>query len=163
QERNFTPDKLATLLQQSDQRVEGYRKDLDGQDTQEEAGTPGGAVAEQLPAKIEALQPRQLLSSGFQAQLEARGATPLSPTAPASRAMQLGKGRGPEVCDNAQTAVDSKHKRMIANDGPNDPGDRDWLSPLALQAPAVLGCAFDAVADVGYDHGEEVTTCLEAG
>ena len=42
-ERHFTPDKLKRLLQQIDQRVEGYLKELDGQDNQEEAGTPGGA------------------------------------------------------------------------------------------------------------------------
>ena len=64
---------------------------------------------------------------------------------------------------NGQTAVDSKHKLIIANDVTNDPGDRDWLSPMALQAKAVLGCPFDAVANVGYYHGEEVKTCLEAG
>src|SRR5215208_4388093 len=34
---------------------------------------------------------------------------------------------------------------------------------MALQAKEVLGCPFDAVADVGYYHGEEVKTCLEAG
>lgn len=77
--------------------------------------------------------------------------------------MKLGKGRGTEVCYNVQTAVDSKHKRIIANDVTNDTGDRDWLSPMALQAKAILGGMFDAVADVGYDHGEEVKTCLEAG
>ena len=77
--------------------------------------------------------------------------------------MKLGQGRGTEVCDNVQTAVDSKHKLIIANDGAHEPGDRDWLSPMALQAKAVLGCPFDAVADVGYYHGEEVKTCLEAG
>jgi transposase len=60
-ERNFTPDKLTQLLQQIDQRVEDYLKDLDGQDNQDEAGTPGGAVAENLQAKIEALQQRKLL------------------------------------------------------------------------------------------------------
>jgi transposase len=77
--------------------------------------------------------------------------------------MKLGKGRGTEVCYNVQTAVDSKHKLIIANDVTNDPGDRDWLSPMALQAKAVLGWPFDAVADVGYYHGEEVKTCLAAG
>jgi transposase len=77
--------------------------------------------------------------------------------------MQLGKGCGTEVCYNVQMAVDSKHKLIIANDVTNDPSDRDWLSPMALQAKEVLGCPFDAVADVGYYHGEEVKTCLEAG
>ena len=77
--------------------------------------------------------------------------------------MKHGKGRGTEVCYTAQTAVDSKHQLLIANDVTNDLGDRDWLSPMALQAQEVLGCPFDAVADVGYYHGEEVKTCLEAG
>ena len=124
---------------------------------------PGGAAAENLQAKIEALQQRKLLYEGFQAQLEVSGEAQLSLTDPESRAMKLGQGRGTEVCDNVQTAVDSKHKLIIANDGAHEPGDRDWLSPMALQAKDVLGCTFDAVADVGYYHGEEVKTCLEAG
>jgi Transposase DDE domain len=77
--------------------------------------------------------------------------------------MQLGKGRGTEVCSNVPAAVDSQHKLMTANDVTNAPGDRDWLSPMAPQAKAVLGCTVDAVADVGYYQGEEVKTCLEAG
>lgn len=77
--------------------------------------------------------------------------------------MKLGKGHGTEVCDNVQTAVDSKHKLILANDVTNDIGDRDGLSPMALQAKEILGSTFDAVADVGYYHGEQVKTCLEAG
>ena len=33
--------------------------------------------------------------------------------------MKLGKGRGTEVCYNVQTAVDSQHKLIIANDVTN--------------------------------------------
>ena len=62
-----------------------------------------------------------------------------------------------------ETAVARKHKLLVANDVTYDPGDRDWLRPMALQAKVVLGCPFDAVAEVGYYHGEEVKTCLEAG
>jgi len=162
-ERNCTRDKLKPLLQQIDQRVEGYLQELDGQDHQDDAGTPGGAIAENVQAKIEARQQRKLLSAGLQVQLEGSGAPHLSRTAPESRAMKLGKGRGTEVCDNVQTAVDSQHKLIIANDVTNDTGDRDWLSAMALQAKAVLGGTVDTVADVGYDHGEEVKACLEAG
>src|SRR5262245_40705948 len=85
-ERTFTSDKLKNLLQQIDQCVEGYLKDLEGQDNDDDAGTPGGAVVANLQAKIE-----------------------------------------------------------------------------TLQAKEVLGCTFDAVADVGSYHGEEVQTCLAAG
>jgi transposase len=58
--RHCTPAKLTHLLQQIDQRIEGDRQALDGQDTQEEAGTPGGAVADDGQAKMEALQHRKL-------------------------------------------------------------------------------------------------------
>ena len=77
--------------------------------------------------------------------------------------MQLGKGRGIAVCDNVQTAVDSKPTLLVANDVTHATSDRDCLSPLALQAKAILGGPCAAVADVGYDHGEEGTTCLAAG
>jgi hypothetical protein len=77
--------------------------------------------------------------------------------------MQLGKGRGTEVCDNVQTAVASQPPRIIANDVPNAPGDRAGLSPMALQAKEVLGCTCDAGAAMGDDHGAEGQTCLEAG
>jgi hypothetical protein len=162
-ERTFTRDKLTKLLAQIDQRIEGYLKDLDGQDTQEDAGTPGGAVADHVQAKIEALQHRKLRYADLQAQLEASGETQLSLTAPESRAMKLGKGHGTEVCSNVPTAVDSTHTLIVANDGTNDTGDRDGLSPMALQAKDILGGPCDAVADVGSYHGEEVKTCLDAG
>lgn len=99
----------------------------------------------------------------FQEQLLASGQEQLSLTDPDSRAMKLGKGRGTEVCYNVQLAVDSKHKLVIANDVTNDPGDRDWLSPMALQAKVVLEHPFEVVADMGYYHGDEVKACLEAG
>jgi transposase len=162
-ERNFTQDKLTKLIAQIDERVEAYLKELDRSDEQDDRGTVGGAQAEALAAKIEALQPRKLLYEGFQAQLLARHQEQLSLTDPESRAMKRGKGRGTEVCYNVQTAVDAKHKLMVACEVTNDPGDRDWLSPMALQAKEVLDCHFDAVADVGYDHGHEVKACLEAG
>jgi len=89
-ERNFTSDKLTHLLQQIDQRVEGYLKALDGQDSEADAGPPGGAVVDNVQAKLEALQHRKLLYAALQAQLEASGETQLSLTEPESRAMKLG-------------------------------------------------------------------------
>ena len=162
-ERNFTQDKLTKLLAQIDDRVEAYLKELDHSDQQDDQGTVGGAQAEALAAKIEALQQRKLLYEGFQAQLLSSHQEQLSLTDPESRAMKRGKGRGTEVCYNVQTAVDAKHKLIVACEVTNDPGDRDWLSPMALQAKEVLDCGFDAVADTGYYHGHEVKACLEAG
>lgn len=162
-ERNFTPDKLTKLLAQIDERVTAYLKELERSDDQDNRGPVGGAHAEALAAKIAALKQRKLLYEGFQTQLRSSGQAQLSLTDPESRAMKRGKGRGTEVCYNVQTAVDAKHKLIVACEVTNDPGDRDWLSPMALQAKEVLDCPFDAVADVGYYHGHEVKVCLEAG
>jgi hypothetical protein len=95
--------------------------------------------------------------------LERSGHDQLSLTDPDSRSMQGGQGSGTAVCYNVQTAVDAKHKLIVACDVANDPTDRNWLSPLALEAKAVLGGPFKAVADVGYYHGHEVKPCLQAG
>jgi transposase len=162
-ERNFTQDKLKKLIGQIDERVAAYLDALDHSDDQEGRGTGGGAQAEALAAKIEALKQRKLLYEGFQAQLLWCGQEQLSLTDPDRRAMKRGKGRGTAICYNVQTAVDAKHKLIVACEATNDPGDRDWLSPMALQAQEVLACRFDAVADVGYYHGYEVRACLEAG
>lgn len=95
--------------------------------------------------------------------MEGSGQGQLSLTDPDSRSMKGGAGGGPAGCDNVQTAVDAQHTRLVAGDVTNDPTDRDWLSPMAVEAKAVLGGPCDAVADVGYDHGQEVQQCLQVG
>jgi len=66
--RHFPPDQLTQLLAQIDQRLEGYLEDLDAQARPDDAGPPGGAVADQVQAQIEALQQRKLLYTELQAQ-----------------------------------------------------------------------------------------------
>jgi transposase len=58
-ERHCTQDKLTPLLPQIDQRLEGALQELDGPDHQDEAGTPGGAVADHGQAQLEARQHRK--------------------------------------------------------------------------------------------------------
>ena len=77
--------------------------------------------------------------------------------------MQRGQGGGMAVCDNGQTVVASTPTRMVAHDVPNDPSARAGLSPVAWQATDILGGPCDAVAAVGYSHGEAGKTCLAAG
>jgi len=60
-ERNCTQDKLTKRIAQIDERVEAYLKELARRGEQDDRGTVGGAQAEALAAKIEALQQRKLL------------------------------------------------------------------------------------------------------
>jgi transposase len=161
--RHFTKATLEKVIAQIDGRVADYLTELEAADDQDEAGTPGGARAADLQTKIEALRGRRLRYQELQAELERRGHDQLSLTDPDSRSMKGGNGGGTAVCYNVQIAVDATHKLIVACDVAHDPTDRDWLSPLALEAQAVLGGAFDAVADVGYYHGHEVKQCLQAG
>jgi hypothetical protein len=62
-----------------------------------------------------------------------------------------------------QTAVDAKHKLLLACEVTNETSERDWLSPLALQAQAVLESPCEVVAAMGDDHGDAVQACLAAG
>jgi hypothetical protein len=73
-----------------------------------------------------------------------------------------GKGtalRSATTCSRPWTV----NQRMVANDVPNAPGDRDGLRPMAWPAKDLLGGPCEAVAAVGDDHGEEGTTGLDAG
>jgi hypothetical protein len=162
-ERNFPQDKLTQLMAQIAERVAASLKALDRSDEHDDRGTVGGTHAAALAAKIEALKPRKLRYEGFQAQMLSSGQDHRSLTDPESRSMQRGKGRGTAVCYNVQTAVDAKPKLIVACEVTNDPGDRAWLSPMALQAQEVLDSPCEAVADVGSYHGHEGKACLEAG
>jgi hypothetical protein len=144
------------VIAQIDARVAGSLTEREAADDQDAAGTPGGARAADLPTKIAALRGRRRRDEDLQAALARRGHDQLSLTDPDRRAMQGGHGGGTAVGDHVQTAVDATHTRIVAGDVTNDPTDRDWLSPLAVEAQQVLGGPFDAVADVGYDHGQDV-------
>ncbi len=159
-DRSYTPARLATLQRDIDRTITRYLRDLERQD-QAEAGTEGPS-ADALREKIAALQQRRTRYEGLRQELAASGETARSLTDPDSRPMMSG-GRI-EVCYHVQTAVDAKHKLLVAADVTNAAGDRDQLSPMAAAAPQALGSATPVVvADQGYHHGTEIQRCLDAG
>jgi transposase len=159
-DRSYTPARLATLQRDIDRTIARYVRELERQDAAE-AGTEGPS-AEALRRKIAALQQRRAGYATLQQELAASGQTTRSLTDPDSRPMMSG-GRI-EVCYNVQTAVDAKHKLIVAEDVTNAAGDRGQLSPMATAAQEVLGGATPVVvADQGYYHGTEIKACLDAG
>jgi len=146
-DKSYTPARLATLQRDIDRTIARYLRKLERQDAAE-AGTAGPS-AEVLQEKIAALQQRQARYAGLQRELAASGETARSLTDSDSRPMMSG-GRI-EVCYNAQTAVDAKHKLIVAEDVTNAAGDRDQLRPMATAAQEALGGATPVVvADQGY-------------
>lgn len=159
-DRSYTPARLAKLQRDIERTIARYLRELERQD-EAEAGTEG-LSAQGLREKIAALQQRRARYQDLQQELAASGETALSLTDADSRPMMSG-GRI-EICYNVQTAVDAKHKLIVAQTVTNAAADRDQLSPLATAAKEMLDApAPVVVADRGYYHGAEIKSCLEAG
>jgi hypothetical protein len=67
------------------------------------------------------------------------------------------------VCYNVQTAVDDKHKLIVAHEVTNAPTDLEQLSAQAIAANEVGATELHVIADRGYYSGPEVQACLDAG
>jgi hypothetical protein len=167
-QRNFTQTKVKKYLHELEQRIEAYLQELDELDQIEAPAVPPQRSAEQLQAKIEQLKTRQSKYQDYLKRMEESGESQLSLTDPDSRSMPKSP-KAPVTYTilaqgNAQTAVDSKHHLIVAQDVTNDVTDRDQLSRMALAAKETLGVdKVKAVADMGYSHGKEMKACLEAG
>ena len=159
-DRHYSAKRLAQLCQTIDATLARYLQQLDGHDQHEPVVATRRAA--ELQARIAALQQRREGYEALQQHLTATGETGCSLTDPDSRPMV--SGLGVEICYNVQTAVDAKHKLIVAETVTNAAADRAQLSPLALAAQAVLQApALVVVADRGYYHGAEIKACLDAG
>jgi transposase len=160
--RNFTQTKVKQYLAEMEARLTAYLQELDQADQTEGAPLPPKASVADLQAKIEHLKTRQVKYRGYLKRMEDRGESQLSLTDPDSRAMP--KSPKAPVAYNVQSVVDSKHHLIVAQAVTHDITDRDQLSRLALEGKQMLAVEqLKAVADMGYSHGQELKTCLEAG
>jgi hypothetical protein len=81
----------------------------------------------------------------------------ISLTDPDSRSMATSGRDSGVVGYNVQTAVDTKHRLLVAHEETNVGNDRAHLSNIACQAKAALGVEkLEAVADRGYFDGEDI-------
>ncbi len=159
-QRNYTPEKLRRALKEIDEKITRYLAELDEQDAQEQTVTL--VAADELRTQIARLRVRQEHYQSVQAQLERSGQPQLSLTDPDSRSMPAGQGT--VVGYNVQTAVDSKHKLIVAHEVTNTVTDQDQLAPMAQQAKQALGVeTLAATTDKGYYDGEQVQQCLAQG
>lgn len=159
-QRNFTHAKLRDLLHAIDAKLEQYLRALDAADAAEAAVPQPTAVA--LREKIQHLRKRKGRYEQLRAALEASGESQMSLTDPDSRAMP----KSPKVAVgyNVQTAVDATHKPVLEQHVTNGVTDVDQPSAMAIAAKETLGVEhLKVVAAMGYDHGEEINACEEAG
>jgi transposase len=167
-QRNVTPASLTQRIARIDARIAEYLVALDAADTAERVAhpprddsprSPGGPS---LREKLEVLRTRRTAYVALQTDLEQTGERQRSLTDPESRLMKV--GQGVHVCYNVQTAVDAKHKLIVAHAVTNEPTDRHQLVPMATAAQTALGVAtLEVLADAGYSTGEQLIACAAAG
>jgi transposase len=150
--RNWTKARLRERIRRIDTSIEEYLELLEASD-REQAPQPT-KIKEKLASLEERMKQYQTLLD----ELESTGDNQVSQTDPDSR-MMVGNGKA-DVGYNVQTAVDSKHKLIVAHDVTNDINDRYLLSPMAVQAKEALGVdTLAVVADKGYVTGTELHRC----
>lgn len=156
-QRNVTPERLVKLIEREKERAARYMAEL------EEADEQGGGgrkelTAEELKEKISRIGEFVKEQEEALAEMEEEGEKQRSLTDPESRMMKTSKGM--DVCYNVQTAVDSKHKLIVAVKVTNHGGDKELLPEMAVEAKKGLGVEeLTVVADGGYFGHEAIKEC----
>src|SRR5205823_4770766 len=103
--RNYSRPMLEEILRATDERIAGYLEQTETADTAEEQG--GREVVDHA-GELKRLKERAAEVQTMLAELDRSGQSQISLTDPESRAMKVRIGT--DICYNAQTAVDEKHK-----------------------------------------------------
>ena len=157
-ERNFNQKKLEELRARADARLAEYLQELDAGDTAE--AHEEKLTRAELEKKIAALREKQEWHEELLAQLEDGEQKQLSTTDEDARKMHAAQGA--VIGYNCQSAVDEKHKLIVAEDVTNDGTDVRQLASVASEAKETLGVEqLQVVADPGYYNNGEVSRCVE--
>ena len=165
----FTRKRLAEQIAKLDQEIEAYGKSLEDNDAAEasEPGKdrldgPGDGGGGDIGAKVAALMAKRSRAQGDLARLEESGETQLSLTDPDARLL-VKSGQG-VAGYNVQTAVDDKHKLIVASEVVNDSSDVGQLHAMAKAAKDALEAeALQVLADEGYYSSLELKACEDDG
>jgi transposase len=157
--RVITPARIAKMNAAIDRKIAEYLASMDEADREEPRAASAPA---DVPAAIEALKAQRERLQRQAEELAERGLKQLVVTEREAKLMRTPHGHA--VAYNAQTAVDAKHKLIVAFDLTNEGNDYWQLYPMAAQAKDAVGAdEVTAVADTGYSNGEHGAFCEQAG
>jgi hypothetical protein len=168
----FTRKRLAEQIARLDLEIEAYGRSIEDNDAaeaneprQDRADGPSagsGGDRGDIGAKVSALMAKRLRAEVDLARLEASGETQMSLTDPDARLL-VKSGQG-VAGYNVQTAVDDKHKLIVASEVVNDSSDVGQLHAMAKAAKDALEAeALQALADEGYYSSVELKACEDDG
>jgi transposase len=159
----YTDDKLTKQLAALEKKINAYQQALSDQDSADDQAGIGSLVEDpQLADKLQRLQEIQTEKKALQQQLTASGQKQLSTVDSDARLMTK---RGHTVAGyNAQIAVDSLHKLVVAEDVTQDGNDTQQLTPMLAKAQEILQSdQLVGYGDGGYYDGNQLKTCEEQG
>jgi transposase len=155
----ITPQRIEKMNAAIDRKIAEYLASMDEADREEPGSAGKGA---DVAAAIEALKAQKDRLQGQAQDLAARGLKQKVMTEPEAKLMRTPHGHA--VAYNAQTAVDARHKLIVAFDLTNEGNDYRQLYPMAAQAKEAVGVdEVTAVADTGYSNGEHGALCEQDG
>ncbi len=162
-DRNFTRAKMQRRMEQIEESVERYLRQLDSADRQEPSLARATRTV-RLKDKIATLKEEMRRLGKLEARMLATPDQQISLSDPDARSMATsGRGSG-MVGYNVQAAVDTRHHLIVAHEVTNVGTDRSQLSAMAKQTKAALKAdTLDVVADRGYFNSAEILACDEAG
>jgi transposase len=159
-DQNFTQAKVRRRMQETEQSIAQYLKDLEAADLRSPPqSTPHQVrLKERIALFTEQMQALQAIEAKVQASPDKQ----VSQSDPDARSMRH-RGGG-IVGYNVQAAVDTKHHLIVAHELTNVGHDRSALAMMAGQAKDALQVnELTVVADKGYYSGEQIKDCMDAG
>jgi hypothetical protein len=130
-DRNYTEGKLKERIRWLEKKTEEYLAEVEVADRGEaEAGQEKSV--EEIRSIVKELEERKEQYQGYTEELKESGESQKSLTDGDSRLM-LANGKM-DVCYNVQTAVDGKHKLIVAFEVTNNGNDKNYLMPVAVEA-----------------------------
>lgn len=159
----YTEDKLNKQLAALEKKINDYQQALAEQDAADDKAGKGSLVEDpHLADKLKRLQEKQARTKALQQQLKDGDQKQISTVDSDARLMTK---RGHTVAGyNAQIAVDSLHKLIVADDVTQDGNDTQQLTPMLAKAQNILQSDhLTGLGDAGYYDGEQIKTCEEQG
>jgi len=172
--RNYTQSRIKMLLERIDHEIQGYMVELDEADQNdveadsiliEDSESKLNQFKELIKEKqkktlktLERAQKRKEDLVALKEDLKSKQETQVSLTDPDARKMKMSNGS--LVGYNVQTAVDSKHKLIVALDVTQAATDQNELASMCKKVREVIDTEeLKVVADKGYFKGEEIAKC----
>lgn len=158
-EHIFTGEQLQRSLERIEESIRGYLEELNQVDQVEEQACH---KVEDVQGKLAQLCERQAKRQQQVQQLQASGESQIAEIDADARLLR--KGGQCVAGYNVQTAVDAKHKLIVAGEVTQDSNDSQQAVPMGLAAKQALGVEkLATVQDQGYFSGQQIQDCLEHG